>query len=119
MHKMGKWTSTEPALAGDIDEQAPDGGREQLDATGEFFSVGAPLHPVRAGYVRRKADDLLYDTVISGRYAHVLAPDRTGKSSLVAATAARLENNGCKVAVLDLQQIGIRDGGGRDFAAPK
>ncbi|MGB5722042.1 MAG: AAA-like domain-containing protein [Woeseiaceae bacterium] len=99
-------------MAGDIDEQAPDDGREQLDATGEFFSVGAPLHPVRAGYIRRKADDLLYDTVISGRYAHVLAPDRTGKSSLVAATAARLENNGCKIAVLDLQQIGVRDGGG-------
>ena len=76
-------------MAGDSDEQAPDSGREQLDATGEFFSVGAPLHAVRAGYVRRKADDLLYDTVVSGRYAHVLAPDRTGKSSLVSATAAR------------------------------
>ncbi len=99
-------------MAGDSDEQAPDSGREQLDATGEFFSVGAPLHAVRAGYVRRKADDLLYDTVVAGRYAHVLAPDRTGKSSLVSATAARLENNGCKVAVLDLEQIGVRDGGG-------
>ncbi len=99
-------------MAGDFNEQAPVDEREQLDSTGEFFSVGAPLHAVRAGYVRRKADDLLYDTVVAGRYAHVLAPDRTGKSSLVAATAARLENNGCKVAVLDLEQIGIRDGGG-------
>jgi len=99
-------------MAGDFKEQTAGSGREQLDATGEFFSVGAPLHAVRAGYVRRKADDLLYDTVISGRYAHVLAPDRTGKSSLVAATAVRLESNGCKVAVLDLAQIGVRDGGG-------
>ncbi|MGI9234584.1 MAG: AAA-like domain-containing protein, partial [Woeseiaceae bacterium] len=99
-------------MAGDFKEQVPNDGREKLDSTGEFFSVGAPLHAVRAGYVRRKADNLLYDTVVSGRYAHVLAPDRTGKSSLVAATAARLEHNGCKVAILDLEQIGVRDGGG-------
>ena len=99
-------------MAGDFNQQAPGDGREQLDSTGEFFTVGAPLHAVRAGYIRRKADDLLYNTVISGRYAHVLAPDRSGKSSLIAATAARLENNGCKVAVLDLEQIGVRDGGG-------
>ncbi len=102
----------EPTMGGDFNQQEPGDEREKLDATGEFFSVGAPLHAVRAGYVRRKADDLLYDTLVSGRYAHVLAPDRTGKSSLVAATTARLENNGCKVAVLDLAQIGLRDGGG-------
>ncbi|MDJ0749757.1 MAG: AAA-like domain-containing protein [Woeseiaceae bacterium] len=86
--------------------------RAQTDATGEFFSVGAPLHAVRAGYVRRDADDHLYETVVGGRYAHVLAPERSGKSSLVAATAARLEAHGHKVAILDLQQIGVRDGGG-------
>ncbi|HEY5643743.1 MAG TPA: AAA-like domain-containing protein [Woeseiaceae bacterium] len=84
--------------------------RRKLDATGEFFSVGVPLHAVRAGYVRRKADDLLYEAAMAGRFAHVLAPERSGKSSLVAATAARLENNGCKVAILDLEQIGDRDG---------
>ena len=62
--------------------------------------------------MRRKVDDVLYDTVVGGRYAHVLAPDRSGKSSLIAAIAARLEANGCKVAILDLAQIGERDGGG-------
>ncbi len=86
--------------------------RDQTDATGEFFSVGAPLHAVRAGYIQRDADNLLYDTVVGGRYAHVLAPDRSGKSSLIAATAARLEAHGHKVAILDLEQIGVRDGGG-------
>jgi WD40 repeat protein len=99
-------------MGGDFNQQEPGDERDKTDATGEFFSVGAPLHAVRAGYIRRKADDVLYDTVISGRYAHVLAPDHSGKSSLVAATTARLENNGCKVAVLDLAQIGLRDGGG-------
>jgi WD40 repeat protein len=86
-------------------------GDARTDATGEFFSVGTPLHAVRAGYVRRKADDLLFESVIAGRYAHVIAPDRSGKSSLIAATAARLENNDYHVAVLDLQQIGGRDAG--------
>ncbi len=84
---------------------------EDLDSTGEFFSVGGPLHAVRAGYVRRPADDLLYQTLIAGNFAHLIAPDRTGKSSLIASTSARLQNNGVKVAVLDLEQIADRDGG--------
>lgn len=90
-------------------EEFPEDLRE-LDATGEFFSVGTPLHAVRAGYVRRRADDMLYEAAIAGRYAHVIAPDRCGKSSLIAATAARLENNGISVAVLDLAQFSVRDG---------
>ena len=101
-------------MTGNSNQGEPGGGREQPDTGDEFFCVGAPLHAVRSGYVRREADDRLYETVIAGRYAHVLEPDRTGKSSLVAATAARLESNGCKIAILDLQQIGVRDGGGAD-----
>ena len=98
-------------MTGNSDEQTPGSDRPKLDATGEFFSVGAPLHAVRAGYVRRPADNVLYETVMAGRFAHVIAPDRSGKSSLIAATAARLEANGFKVAILDLEQIGIRDAG--------
>lgn len=84
---------------------------QSADRTGEFFNVGAPLHAVRPGYVRRPADDLLFDTVTAGNNAHVIAPDRTGKTSLIASISARLQNNGFKVAVLDLAQIGERDGG--------
>jgi len=84
---------------------------QNVDRTGEFFNVGAPLHAIRPGYVRRPADDLLFDTVVAGNYAHVIAPDRTGKTSLIASISARLQNNGFKVAVLDLAQIGERDGG--------
>ena len=93
------------------DEQRPGGGQPRTDTSGDFFSVGAPLHAVKAGYVRRRADDLLYEAVVAGRYAHVIAPDRSGKSSLIAATAARLEANGFNVAILDLEQIGVRDAG--------
>jgi hypothetical protein len=35
----------------------------------------------------------------------------TGKSSLIASTSVRLQNNGVKVAILDLEQIADRDGG--------
>jgi WD40 repeat protein len=93
------------------DGHKPRKERSRADSTGEFFSVGQPLHALRAGYVRRSADELLYDAVLAGRYAHVIAPCRSGKSSLVAATAARLEAKGFNVAVLDLGQIGERDAG--------
>ncbi len=98
-------------MAGDSTDKKPGVQRQNLDATGEFFSVGVALHAVRAGYIRRRADDLLHDAVMAGRYAHVVAPDRSGKSSLIAATAARVESKGCKVAILDLAQIGDREGG--------
>ena len=105
------WYGKRYCMSDDSSNQVPSPQRKRTDSTGEFFSVGAPLHAVRAGYVQRRADNLLYDTVISGRYAHVLAPDRSGKSSLIAATAARLEAGGCKIAILDLEHIGVRDGG--------
>jgi WD40 repeat protein len=98
-------------VAGDSSDKPTSDIRSKVDSTGEFFSVGAALHAVRAGYVRRRADDLLYEALIAGRFAHVVAPDRSGKSSLVAATAARLESNACKVAILDLAQLSDRDGG--------
>jgi len=98
-------------VSGKSDVQKPGRERPPADSSGDFFSVGTPLHAVRAGYVRRRADDLLYEAVVAGRYSHVIAPDRSGKSSLIAATAARLEANGFNVAILDLDQIGIRDAG--------
>ena len=79
--------------------------------SGEYFSVGAPLHAVRTGYVHRRADDELFETLKSGGNAHVIAPARTGKSSLIAATSAKLQSHGIKVAVIDLAQISERDGG--------
>jgi len=80
-------------------------------AEAEFFTVGPPLHAVRSGYIRRAADELLFETVSAGHDAHVLAPARSGKTSLIAATSARLKNHGFNVAILDLAQIGERDSG--------
>jgi len=93
------------------DGHKPRKDKSRGESSGEFFSVGPPLHAVRAGYVRRQADDLLFDAILAGHYAHVVAPCRSGKSSLIAATSARLEAKGFNVAILDLGQIGERDAG--------
>ncbi|MEM8816024.1 MAG: AAA-like domain-containing protein [Pseudomonadota bacterium] len=87
------------------------GPGKRSESNSEFFAVGTPLHAVRASYIRRPADELLFEALLAGRYAHIIAPDQSGKSSLIAATAARLENNGVLVANLDLDQLGLRDGG--------
>jgi len=84
---------------------------QKADATGEFFSVGAPLHAVRTGYVFRSADQQLLDTLLNGENAHVIAPARSGKTSLVAAASAQLQSQGIRVALIDLAQISERDGG--------
>jgi WD40 repeat protein len=81
------------------------------DSASEFFAVGTPLHAVRASYIRRPADELLFEALLAGRYAHVIAPDQSGKTSLIAATAERLKNNGASVAVLDLEQLVLREAG--------
>ncbi len=99
-------------MSEDSHDKAPGAERGKSDAGEEFFSVGAPLHAVRASYIQRRADDLLFEALVACRNAHVIAPDRSGKTSLIAATAARLEPQGHKVAILDLEQIGTRDAGG-------
>ncbi len=92
-------------------KQPASASRKKSESGSEFFAVGAPLNPLKPSYIRRPADELLFEALLAGRYAHIIAPDHSGKSSLLAATAARLETNGVAVAVLDLAQLGHRDGG--------
>jgi len=99
------------AMSGSGDSEKTVVQPAERDSGDEFFCVGPPLHAVRASYIPRRADDLLFEALFACRYAHVIAPDRSGKSSLVAATAARLEAQGYKVATLDLKQISVRDAG--------
>ena len=68
-------------MSGSTDHKDGADQRRELDSTGEFFSVGTPLHAIRAGYIKRKADDILYETIAAGGYAHVVAPDHSGRSS--------------------------------------
>ena len=82
------------------------------DRGDDFFTVGPPLNAVRASYRQRQADEAMFRALLAGHHVQLHAANRTGKTSLVAAVAARLRSHGVAVAVLDLDQISFRDGGG-------
>lgn len=76
----------------------------------DFFVAGGPVAPERACYVPRACDRLLLERLRAGEYCSVIAPRFSGKSSLVARTASRLRADGALAAVVDLSQLGSRDG---------
>ena len=71
-----------------------------------FYVVGGTLKRDAPSYVRRDADEQLYDGLMAGRFCYVLTPRQMGKSSLMVRTAVRLREEGVAVAVLDLTAIG-------------
>lgn len=77
---------------------------------GDFFVAGGPVGPDRACYVVRGADRQLLDRLLAGDYCHVIAPRYSGKTSLAANVARRLREAGGQAAVVDLSQLGSRDG---------
>lgn len=75
---------------------------------GKFFVVGGPVQADRACYVTRAADEQLLQAIADQRFAYVLSPKATGKSSLMARTIRRLRKDGRLAAFVDLTQIGSR-----------
>src|SRR5438477_8029771 len=71
-----------------------------------FYITGGTLQRDAACYVERRADSLLFDGLLRGRFCYVLTSRQMGKSSLMVRTAARLREEGVSVAVLDLTAIG-------------
>ena len=78
----------------------------------EFYVAGGTLRPEAPSYVERRADRELFDRVRAGDFCYVLAPRQTGKSSLMARTARRLEQAGHRVTIVDLTQAAGREDGG-------
>jgi hypothetical protein len=74
----------------------------------DFFVVGGPVQSDRPCYVERSADGELLTSIAEQRFAYVLSPRATGKSSLMARTIRRLRSGGQLAAVVDLTQIGAR-----------
>lgn len=72
----------------------------------EFYIAGGTLPPDTPSYVERSADLELMDHVLNGRYCFVLTSRQTGKSSLMAQTAARLKTQNIRTATVDLTSIG-------------
>jgi hypothetical protein len=71
-----------------------------------FFVVGGTLRGDALSYIERGADQTLYRSLQAGEICYVLTARQMGKSSLMVRTAARLRENGARVAVLDLTSLG-------------
>lgn len=82
------------------------GGRRAED----FFVAGGPVAPDRACYIARATDRELLERLAARDYCHVIAPRFSGKSSLVARAASRLRADGELAAIIDVSQLGSRDG---------
>lgn len=71
-----------------------------------FFVVGGTLRRDAPSYIERAADQALYGALQAGEICYLLTARQMGKSSLMVRTAARLRDNGARVAVLDLTSLG-------------
>jgi WD40 repeat protein len=76
----------------------------------DFFVAGGPVAPDRACYIERSTDAALNEVLQAGEYCHVIAPRFSGKTSLAARAASRLRAEGALAAVVDLSQLGGREG---------
>ncbi len=72
----------------------------------DFFVAGGTLHADAPSYVKRPADDELFNLALSGEFCYVLTPRQMGKSSLMVRTADRLHESGVSTAIIDLTKIG-------------
>lgn len=71
----------------------------------DFFMAGGALLPEASSYVKRPADDELFQLILAGRFAYVLGPRHMGKSSLMMHTVCRVQQQGFHTATVQLGAI--------------
>lgn len=73
------------------------------------YQVGGSLPFNASTYVRRKADELLFQGLLRGEFCYVFNSRQMGKSSLRVQTTHRLQAKGFRCGVIDITAIGTRE----------
>ncbi|MEO0533043.1 MAG: AAA-like domain-containing protein [Cyanobacteria bacterium P01_A01_bin.123] len=75
----------------------------------QFWVVGGSLPLHAPSYVKRKADNGLYEQLLAGDLCYVFNSRQMGKSSLRVQTTSRLQAAGVRCGVIDLSEIGSQN----------
>lgn len=68
----------------------------------DFYVLGGTLSWNAISYIARRADDLLFTSLLKREFCYILTSRQMGKSSLMVRTAAKLRAQNALVAVVDL-----------------
>jgi hypothetical protein len=77
-----------------------------MDIKNSPFVDSGPLLPDSPTYVKRPADDELFNSILAGQFCYVVSPHHMGKSSLMLRTERRLQQQGIRTVIIYLSGIG-------------